>query len=229
MEAKSDPDGGGGEGRAEWGDQSRDEPRWPASLAVAVAIGLQLVLPDRLVLGPVWVLPALEGALAVALLVFNPNRRSEETNRIRVLSVVLIGLINLANVLSLGYLVNALVAAHPAGGKELIYSGAPVWLTNIIVFGLWFWELDRGGPAARCGSHRAPDFLFPQMTAPEATAGEWSPTFLDYLYVSFTNVTAFSPTDTMPLTAWAKVLMMLESLASLLTIGIVISRAVNIL
>jgi len=216
--------------RAEWGVRSPSEPRWPASIAVAVAVGLQVVLPDRLVLGPVWVLPSLEAALGLALLVASPQRHNRESSVLRGLSVALIAMINLANLVSLGYLVDALVAAHPADGRTLIYSGLPVWLTNIIVFGLWYWELDRGGPGARVTDrHRPPDFLFPQMTARGVTVGDWSPTFLDYLYTSFTNVTAFSPTDTMPLTAWAKLLMMIQSMASLLTIGLVVSRAVNIL
>jgi hypothetical protein len=225
----SDPSVNDKDLEAQWGFRARAEPRWPASVAVGVAVALQLVLPDRLALGPVWVLPALEGSLGLALLISSPQRHDRETSVVRGLSIALIVLINVANLVSLAYLVNALVAAHPAGGKELIYSGAPVWLTNIIVFALWFWELDRGGPAARVRAHRAPDFLFPQMTARGSTTRDWSPSFLDYLYTSFTNVTAFSPTDTMPLSAWAKVLMMVESLASLLTIGIVISRAVNIL
>ncbi len=215
---------------AEWGEQARSEPRWPATVAVVVAIGLQVVLPHRLVLGPRWVLPSLEGALGAALFVANPHRHIRESNRIRALSIALIALINVANLVSLGYLVNALVVRHPVGGKTLIYSSVPVWLTNIIVFSLWYWELDRGGPARRVlRVHKAPDFLFPQMNAPGSTREDWSPTFLDYLYTSFTNVTAFSPTDTMPLSHWAKVLMMVQSLASLLTVGLVISRAVNIL
>jgi hypothetical protein len=193
---------------AEWGERARSEPRWPASVAVAVAIGLQVVLPHRLVLGPRWVLPM----------------------NVRGLAIALIALINAANLISLGYLVHALVASHPVGGRTLIFASIPVWLTNIIVFALWYWELDRGGPAARGQSdHGAPDFLFPQMDSRGSTDPDWSPTFLDYLYTSFTNVTAFSPTDTMPLSAWAKVLMMVQSLASLLTVGLVISRAVNIL
>jgi hypothetical protein len=105
----------------------------------------------------------------------------------------------------------------------------PIWLTNVIVFGLWYWELDRGGVAARLRqNHRRPDFLFPQMSTPGSAPG-WTPDFMDYLYTSFTNATAFSPTDTMPLTAWAKLLMMVQSLASLRTVALVISRAVNIL
>ncbi len=217
---------------AEWGNPAGAEPRWPATLAVLVAIGLQLILPGRLVLGPTWVLPALEGVLGLALLVTNPRRDTEETRHIRVLSIGLIALINLANLFSLGYLVHALISSrHPVGGRTLIYASVPVWLTNIIVFALWFWELDRGGPAARVSArHRAPDFLFPQMSAPGSVpGGSWSPSFLDYLYTSFTNVTAFSPTDTMPLSAWAKLLFMVESLASLLTVALVVSRAVNIL
>jgi uncharacterized membrane protein len=216
---------------AEWGERSRGEPRWPASCAVAVAIILQLALPERLVLGPRWLLPALEALLGIALLVTNPSRDVSESRYARGLSIALIALINIANLTSLGYLIHALVSSHnPPDGKTLIVSSIPIWLTNVIVFGLWFWELDRGGPAKRTSSaHRQPDFLFPQMNAPGAVAEDWSPSFFDYLYTSFTNVTAFSPTDTMPLTPWAKVLMMVEALASLITIGVVISRAVNIL
>ena len=214
---------------AEWGERARSEPRWPASVAVAVAIGLQVVLPHRLVLGPRWVLPSLEGALEAALLLTRTRRQRGSMN-VRGLAIALIALINAANLISLGYLVHALVASHPVGGRTLIFASIPVWLTNIIVFALWYWELDRGGPAARGQSdHGAPDFLFPQMDSRGSTDPDWTPTFLDYLYTSFTNVTAFSPTDTMPLSAWAKVLMMVQSLASLLTVGLVISRAVNIL
>jgi len=214
---------------AEWGERAHKEPRWPASVAVAIAIGLQVVLPHRLVLGPRWVLPSLEGALEAALLVTRTQMKKRSMH-VRALAISLIALINFANLVSLGYLVHALVASHPVGGRTLIFSSVPVWLTNIIVFALWYWELDRGGPLAReQNAHRAPDFLFPQMNSRGSTKGDWSPTFLDYFYTSFTNVTAFSPTDTMPLTAWAKVLMMIQSLASLLTIGLVISRAVNIL
>src|SRR6202035_1067567 len=133
------------------------------------------------------------------------------------------------NLVSLVDLLNALLAKHPAG-RALIYASVPVWLTNVLVFALWYWELDRGGPVARQQEHRRqPDFLFPQMNAPAATTSDWDPSFLDYMYTSFTNATAFSPTDTMPLTAWAKSLMMVQSLASLLTVALVVSRAVNIL
>ena len=186
-------------------------------------------------LGPRWLVPSLEGALGAALLIANPRLA-----RVRSTAVapggdpVLIALVNLANVVSLGELVHELLAvkgANAPAGSSLIYASVPVWVTNVLVFALWYWELDRGGPVARLELHRRqPDFLFPQMTAPDATVPErWSPKFIDYLYTSFTNATAFSPTDTMPLTPWAKILMMIQSLASLLTVALVVSRAVNIL
>lgn len=214
-----------------WGVPSHGEHRWPALLAVLAAIALQLVLPDKLIrgLGNRGLIPALEGALILVLLVANPGRISKEASRLRVVGVTLIALITAANVVSLIELIHALLYSATTSGRPLVYASVPVWLTNIIVFGLWYWELDRGGPAARqLPGHRQPDFLFPQMTLPGSSPG-WAPSFLDYLYTSFTNATAFSPTDTMPLTAWAKLLMMVQSLASLVTVAVVISRAVNIL
>jgi uncharacterized membrane protein len=215
-----------------WGAPSRDEPRWPAALAVVVAIGLYVVLPHRLLVsvGPRWLIPALEGALIVTLMTVSPRRLSVEVTALRVTSIVLIALINLANGISLAELIRALLAGDGPGGRSLVYASVPIWITNVLVFALWFWELDRGGPAARLRrDHREPDFLFPQMSLPQAAERGWSPKFLDYLYTSFTNATAFSPTDTMPLTSWAKLLMMLQSFASLVTVALVVSRAVNIL
>lgn len=215
-----------------WGIASHDEPRWPALLAVLAAIALQLILPDRLIqgLGYRALIPALEGVLIVVLLIVNPTGHiSKEQSRLRVVGVALIALITVANVVSLIELIHALLYGTKAGGRPLVYASVPIWLTNVIVFGLWYWELDRGGPAARqLPEHRRPDFLFPQMSTPGSAPG-WTPAFLDYLYTSFTNATAFSPTDTMPLTVWAKLLMMLQSLASLVTVAVVVSRAVNIL
>jgi uncharacterized membrane protein len=214
-----------------WGVASHGEPRWPALLAVLVATGLQLMLPDSLIrgLGNRGLVPALEGLLMVVLLIANPGIISKEESRLRVVGVALIALITLANVVSLTELIHALLYGAHTAGRTLVYASVPVWLTNVIVFGLWYWELDRGGPASRqLPGHRRPDFLFPQMSVPGSSPG-WAPSFLDYLYTSFTNATAFSPTDTMPLTVWAKLLMMLQSLTSLVTVAIVISRAVNIL
>jgi hypothetical protein len=218
---------------AEWGGRAKSEPRWPGSLAVGASIGLYFALPDTVItgLGPRWLVPGLEGLLGASLLIANP-RLSHESRPWRPIAITLIALVNLANVVSLGELVHKLIGlhVHHPGGRELIYSSIPIWITNVLVFGLWYWELDRGGPVARLeAQRRQPDFLFPQMTAPDATTPDWSPKFIDYLYTSFTNATAFSPTDTMPLTPWAKILMMVQSLASLLLVALVISRAVNIL
>ena len=216
-----------------WGIQSHGEPRWPALLAVLAAMGLQLILPNNLLqgLGNRALIPSLEGVLLLVLLIANPGRISKEESRLRIVGIALIALITVANVVSLIELIHALLypTGGHAGGRSLVYASVPIWLTNVIVFGLWYWELDRGGPATRQQpQHRQPDFLFPQMSTPGSAPG-WTPDFLDYLYTSFTNATAFSPTDTMPLTAWAKLLMMLQSLASLVTVAVVVSRAVNIL
>jgi uncharacterized membrane protein len=220
------------EREAAWGEPSDSVRRWSASVAVLAAISLYLVLPDRLIvwLGPRWLIPALEGVLVVAILIVRPRQISRGAAAVRTAAIALIALINLANLVSLVELIHALLYSSRVGGRVLVYASVPIWLTNVIVFALWFWELDRGGPAARLlPHHREPDFLFPQMSIPGATESGWSPKFLDYLYTSFTNATAFSPTDTMPLTSWAKLLMMVQSLASLLTVALVVSRAVNIL
>jgi uncharacterized membrane protein len=214
-----------------WGVESQGEHRWPALLAVLVAVALQLLLPDSVIrgLGNRALIPVLEGVLLVVLLMVNPGRISKEESRLRIVGLALIALISVANVVSLSELIHALLYQQATGGRALVYASVPIWLTNVIVFGLWYWELDRGGPASRQQSrHRQPDFLFPQMSTPGSDPG-WSPTFFDYVYTSFTNATAFSPTDTMPLTARAKSLMMLQSLASLISVALVISRAVNIL
>jgi uncharacterized membrane protein len=165
------------------------------------------------------------------LIIVSPRRITTEAKLIRVAAIILIALINAANVVSLGELIDALLYRTTAiGGRQLIVASVPIWLTNVIVFGLWYWELDRGGPGRRLrADHRRPDFLFPQMSTPGCADPGWTPGFVDYLYTSFTNATAFSPTDTMPLTPSAKLLMAVQSTASLLTVALVISRAVNIL
>jgi hypothetical protein len=219
------------EDAAAWGIASRGETHWPVVGAVIVAIALQLVLPNELLVGLGYraLLPALEGVLLVVLLVANPSKISLEQRRLRAVSLALIALITIANFVSLTELIHALLYSPKTAGRPLVYASVPVWLTNVIVFGLWFWELDRGGPGARqLPHHRRPDFLFPQMSTPGCDSS-WVPRFSDYAYTSFTNATAFSPTDTMPLTEWSKMLMALQSMASLITVAVVISRAVNIL
>jgi hypothetical protein len=224
------------EAKAAWGVPVHHENLWPARVAILATIALYVTLPDRLTVGPSWLPPALEGALVGTLTVMAPVRHTREVAAQRLLSVVLIGLINLANIGSLVLLVAALLhrgvafAGRPLDGQTLLLAAVEIWLTNILVFALWYWELDRGGPIdRRRASHREPDFLFPQMSTPACTKPDWAPHFVDYLYVSFTNATAFSPTDTLPLTSWAKLLMLIQALASLLTIALVAARAVNIL
>jgi uncharacterized membrane protein len=168
--------------------------------------------------------------MLVPLLIAVPVRHARETTAHRVASIALIAVVNVANVASLVLLVKSLLDGGGTAGGPLIFAAMQIWITNVIVFGLWYWELDRGGPSARCREdHREPDFLFPQMMTPAAAPRYWTPHFVDYLYVAFTNATAFSPTDTMPMTRWAKILMTVQSITSLLTVVLVAARAVNVL
>ena len=214
-----------------WRTATEGEHRLPVAAAIAVAIALQLVLPSRLVIGPGWLLPTLEGLLFVGLTTANPRRLSRTSNAIRAASVALIALISLANAFATAELIDGLINGTLGdSASKLISRGASVYVTNVIVFALWYWEWDRGGPVLRSqGLCEYPDFLFPQMSQPALAPPDWAPNFLDYLYVSFTNATAFSPTDTMPLSRWAKMLMAVQSAVALLTVAFVVARAVNVL
>jgi uncharacterized membrane protein len=208
----------------------RGEATWPVFLSVFVAIALQFLLPSRLTAGPRWLVPALEVLLLAGLVAATPRQLVKEHPRRRLLALVLIGVVSLANVISLVLLSRQLLHHGSPNGRELISSGALIWLTNVVIFALWYWETDRGGPGMRAAGHDgAPDFLFPQMSDDRVEPLDWRPQFIDYLYVSLTNATAFSPTDTMPLTPRAKSIMGVQSLVSLVTIGLIVSRAVNIL
>lgn len=208
------------------------EARWPIVLAILLAVGLYATLPDRLTFGPTWLPPAVELALLLPLLVTEPHwHPAAGWPWQRGVSTLLVGVIQLSNLLSLGLLIAGLLeGSAKTTGAQLIVEAGKIWLTNILVFGLWYWELDRGGPRARhWRTPRPPDFLFPQMSSPDLAPPGWMPTFVDYLYVAFTSATAFSPTDTLPLTPPAKLLMGVQSLISLLTLALVAARAVNIL
>jgi len=207
----------------------RPEPRWPASLALVVCVGLYIVLPNRLVVGPKWLLPVLI-ALPLIPLSATRHRHPNEAPWVRRLTLTLIGIITLANIASMALLVHHLLVANVSQGRNLIYSAVSVWLTNVIVYGLWLWEVDRGGPHLRAGGETGfPDIQFPQMENPQLAPKEWRPRFTDYLYTSFANGTSFAPADAMPLTLKAKTLFALESIVSLITIAVVAARAVNIL
>ena len=215
-----------------WRRRTTGERRWPASLAVVAAAALQLSLPKRLALPPRFLLPALELVLLLGLTAANPGRIDRREKHLRVLGIALIVVVSAANIVSAARLVSELLRAKPIADSatRLIVNGGSIYLTNIIVFGLWYWEIDRGGPAARThGIDAYPDFLFPQMASPELAPADWEPTFVDYLYVAFTNATAFSPTDVMPLSRVAKAAMAAQSAVALSTIGLVIARAINVL
>jgi len=208
----------------------RGDPFWPAQLAVAATIALNVVLSEPVRLGPVWLLPGVEALLLVALVVVMPARATAHSLGRRRFSLVVLGIVSVANAASLARLVQHLVNGDSAGGHALLLSGAVLWCTNVLLFAVWYWEMDRGGPVARFVDPSAlPDLQFPQMENPQFTVAGWRPGFGDYLYVALTNATAFSPTDTMPLTHTAKFVMGIQSVTALLTIGLVVARAVNIL
>ena len=215
-----------------WRRRTRGERRWQVAASTAVAIGLQVAVPGRLaVLRPVWILPALQGILLLTLFMANPHRINRESRVLRILGLTLAALISFANAWSLVSLATGLVrGTEGENAGPLLVTGGAIWLTNVIVFGLWYWEFDRGGPVARAlGTHPYPDFQFVQMTSPELAPPDWEPAFADYLYLAFTNASAFSPTDVMPLSRWAKLAMALQSVISIVTVALIVARAVNIL
>jgi uncharacterized membrane protein len=214
-----------------WRRPTEGEARWQPTLAVLAAIGLQFPLPDRLVLvHPVWLLPVVEGLLLLVLVIANPHRINRQSRAIRMLSLFLAGMLSLANAFSVVRLAVGLVqGTEGENAGPLLVTGAAIWLTNVIVFALWYWEFDRGGPVARANATRNyPDFQFVQMTSPQLAPPDWEPAFGDYAYLSFTNAAAFSPTDVMPLTRWAKLAMAVQSAISIVTVALVVARAVNI-
>lgn len=210
----------------------RVEPRWPAMLALLAIAGLRFALPESLSYGPDWLLLVVLLVLAIPL-AFAHRRRLNTLNRI--LGIVVTSIVTLDMIWSLGLLISGL-AAHKQTPVALLQSAAALWIANILVFASWYWRLDGGGPTARemRGVHTDGAFLFPQMTlTPEARAAmceqNWSPGFVDYLFLAFNTSTAFSPTDVPVLSRWAKALMMIQSLISLATIALLAARAVNIL
>lgn len=207
--------------------------RWPALFALLALGGLYAALPSSLLLGGQrWLLLLIICVLLVPMMVTH-YRGAHTTNQ--VLGYILNGLVTAAMVISLALLILAL-PAHLEKPEQLLKSAALLWLSNILVFASWYWRLDAGGPHKRAlrGDHESGAFLFPQMTLPpekKHAAGiqEWSPNFVDYLFLAFNTSTAFSPTDVPVLSRWAKVLMMLQSMISLLVIALLAARAVNIL
>jgi hypothetical protein len=210
-------------------DLERNDPLWPGQLATFSALVLYLALPSQLTIGPNWPLPLAEAG-ALATLIF-AVRAGHQARLRRHIAIALVLIAALANLIALGFLAHYLVVGGKALATDLIGGGALIWATNLALFAVLYWELDRGGPL-RPGAERAPvapDFLFPQMTVEDPWFRGWSPRFADYLYVSLTNQTAFSPTDAMPLTPRVKILMAIQGVAALITTGVIVARAVNIL
>jgi hypothetical protein len=215
------------------------ESRWEAGPAVAGAIALQVAVAvaSQVEGWTTWVLPWWAWLLPVvpetAMFVIDtwhrPHRQLLQWGIRREVGITLLALASAANALLVFGVIASLVSGHERSGAHLLLKGASVWATNVIIFGLWFWLFDRGGPVRRMRPEPPPpDIQFPQMENPELAAPGWRPHFLDYMYVSYTNSIAFSPTDAMPLSRWAKLFMLFESTISSLVVLLVAARAVNI-
>jgi hypothetical protein len=208
------------------------EARWPMVGAVVAALVLTILLPAEVRLGPTWLLPAIEGVLLVAIVVSDPAEITRRSTLLRALSIGLVSVLVFGSLWATVSLISDLIHGGPEtnSASDLLAAGAIVWTSNNIAFALLFWELDGGGAAQRF--HERPrriDLAFPQDLNPHIAAEAWRPGFIDYLYLGFTNATAFSPTDVMPLVPWAKVAMAVQSLVSLAILGLVVARAVNVL
>jgi hypothetical protein len=192
---------------------------------------LTILLPDAVRVGPRWLLPLIETVLLLIVVAGDPVRISRRSRELRTVSIVLVSVLVLATLWSTGQLIDDLIHGGPEtnSASELLAAGTAVWFSNIIAFALLYWEVDGGGAAAR--AHQIPDqadFAFPQQSNPRLARPNWRPLFVDYLYLGFTNATAFSPTDVMPLAPWAKLTMAVQSFISIAILGLVIARAVNV-
>jgi hypothetical protein len=215
------------------------ESRWEAAPAVVIVIGLQLTLAvvSRELDWKLWGLPWWVWIMAVGpetvllvTLAWEPALRTlERIGHRRNVALILLAIISLDNAVALVALIGSLISGHENSGGQLLLKGTTIWGTNVIAYGLWFWGFDRGGPVRRRQPNPPPpDFQFPQMENPQLAAPDWQPQLVDYIYISFTNSIAFSPTDAMPLSRWAKLLMVSESAVSAISILLVTARSVNI-
>ena len=206
---------------------------WPVAAAIIVVAGLHVALPARYRVQPAWLIPTVLLVLLAVLIIGDPGRIDRQKAWLRIVTSAVIAVITLANLLAAARLVveiltnNKLFANHPGG---LLAAGAVVWATNVIAFALWYWDLDRGGAAAR--AHRPydnPAFVFPEMQHTEYVSATWVPRFVDYLSLAFWTATAISPTDISAIRPWAKLLMMMEAAGSIVLAALVIARAINVL
>jgi hypothetical protein len=211
----------------------RGEHWWPVALAIAVVAGMHVALPTQYRVHPVWVVPVVLLVLITVLIVGDPGRIDRQRTWLRVVTSIMIAFITLANLsaavrLVIDILTGSRLFANNAGG--LLAAGGVIWVTNVIAFGLWYWDLDRGGAAARAHQpFRHPAFVFPEMQHLDFMPGGWVPRFIDYISLAFWTATAVSPTDISAIRPWAKLLMMLEAAGSIALAALVIARAINIL
>ena len=213
-----------------WLRTHRQENRGPILLVVLMVIALQFFIPKSLAIPHHKVFCFVEAVLLASIVLIAPKKLGLPHVPQRTLSLILNAFMMLSNAASAILLVEKIVNGSINSPARLLWSGFSIWLSNIVIFSLWYWDFDRGGPSERAAAKESiPDFLFPQMTDPAYASPGWFPTYTDYLYVSVTNASAFSPTDAMPLTKWAKLLMSIQSITSLILVGLVVARAVNIL
>ena len=210
----------------------RGEHWWPVALAIIAVVGLHVALPAKYRVNPPWVLPVVLLGLLAALIIGDPGRIDRQKTWLRVTTGIVIALLTLANLFAAARLVGDIITSNKlfaSNATGLLATGGVIWATNVIAFGLWYWDLDRGGAAARAHHPFAnPAFVFPEMLHTEYTPA-WVPEFADYLSLAFWTATAFSPTDISAIKRWAKLLMMMEAVVSLSIGVLVVARAVNIL
>jgi hypothetical protein len=218
------PDGGAAERGEHW---------WPAALAIVVTAALHVLLPAKYRVNPAWVLPAVLLGLLAALIIGDPGRIDRQKPWLRIITGAVIAVLTLANLFAAGRLVGDILTNNKlfaTNATALLATGGVIWATNVIAFGLWYWDLDRGGAAARAHHPQAdPAFVFAEMQHTDYAPAGWVPQFADYLSLSFWTATAFSPTDVSAIKRWAKLLMMTEAAVSLVIGVLVVARAVNIL
>ena len=207
------------------------EPRWPMATAVLAATILYVGTPHRGRVPGWWIFPVLQLVLLGLLIAQDPGRIDRRSPILRRLMVALLVVMTAGTVLGVVVLAHdILVAARGVTATVLLGRGAAIWVANVIIFSLWYWQFDRGGPAERAArSPIAASFAFPENATPELAPAGWRPAYPDYLYLAFTNATAFSPTDTLPVRTWAKLTMMVQSALSLVIAILVIARAINVL
>jgi uncharacterized membrane protein len=209
-------------------DALRDVPRWPVLLGLLALGVLYAALPERFTLGPSWLPLVIECILILPFILERFTERTLSYRMRRSLALTLLAIVTLGLVSAVTFLILTLANNTPTQAVQLLRTAALIWVSNVLVFALWYWEIDGGGPERRHkAGHKAADFLFPQQT--DGNTSGWAPHFLDYVFLAFTAATALSPTDTFPLTRAAKGLMMVEAIVSLIVIVLLAARAVNIL